>query len=272
MFVEIIEAGGAALQVIQHRKTILGALRRFRRLVFRGRLRIPVFGDGGTGKTTLGKFLAGELDTSIALPAYRESIVSESRSLPGEIPCVFLIAPGQKRKRPATWPDFYRLLAGGMARGVINVVAYGYHATELEQTRHQVYRKGMTNAEFADAFLAYNREQEIVALRELAPHLQAAQGKIWMVTLVMKQDLWWPNRAAVSAHYMRGEYGDLVKGVSNFKGAENFIHHYYSASLIPENLKTKDAVLVASTASGFDQPLRTANLHNFVQGLNDLIT
>lgn len=271
MFVEIVEAGAVAANLIENRRSILDGMRWLRKLVLAGRLRIPVLGDGGTGKTTLGKFLAGELDTSIALPAYRQSIVSETRRLPGATPCVFLIAPGQPRKRQATWPEFYRLLAKGKAPGVINVVAYGYHGTELEQQRHETYQSGMNDTDFAHQYAEHNRQQEIAVLNELAPHLEAAEGRLWMITLVMKQDLWWPSRAQVAAHYMDGEYNGIIAKVTGVKGAEHFTHHYYSASLIPENLNTRDGKLIARTAAGFDQPLRLANLNHFVQGLRELI-
>jgi hypothetical protein len=271
MFTEIVEVGGAALSLFENRKSILRILRRFRRKLFQGTGQIPIFGDGGTGKTTLGKFLVGELDTDIAVGKYRTTLETDKFSLPGEIPCVLHVPPGQERYRPAHWPALYRLLSEGKAGGIINIVSWGYHSTELEYERHTVYRKGMSEAEYIDAYLEYNRQREIKALQELAPHLQAVAKKFWMITLVTKQDLWWPERHKVEKHYKDGEYEACIQGITRVRGVANFIHHYYSVSLIPENLATLDGKILARTAYGYDQPIRIANLTSFAQGLNDLL-
>jgi GTPase SAR1 family protein len=121
MFIEVVEAGGTALSLFENRKSILRILRRFQRRIFRGVWRVAVFGDGGTGKTTLGRYLAGEFDTDKEISAYRETIDNANYSLPGDIPCVILVPPGQERRRPQTWLDLYRLLAEGKAGGIINV-------------------------------------------------------------------------------------------------------------------------------------------------------
>jgi hypothetical protein len=271
MFTEILGVGSAAFSLFENRQSILQSVRRFRRRILRGTWRVPVFGDGGTGKTTLGKFLAGELDTDVAIAGYRETVGQEELSLPGEFPCLLLVPPGQRRRRPETWPALYRLLSGGKAKGVINVVSWGYHSTDFEYDRHIAYKVGISDSEYLDAYLASNRQGEITALNELAPHLEATEGKIWMITLVTKQDLWWNERHNVETHYKNGEYGACIQRIINVKGTENFVHNYYSVSLIPENLATKDGKILAHTAAGYDQPLRIANLTRFVQGLSELL-
>jgi hypothetical protein len=271
MFTEAVTVGSVALSIIENRKTILRILKRLRRKILRGTWRVPVFGDGGTGKTTLGQFLSGELTADVAIGGYRESIDKKEFSLKGEIPCILLIPPGQKRRRPSTWQALFRLLSAGKAKGLINVVSWGYHSTELEYNRHEVYRQGIDEPEYINNFLTYNRNGEIRALNELAPHLTAAEGKIWMITLVTKQDLWWPERYNVEKYYKDGEYDKCIQRIISVKGAENFSHNYYSVSLILENLRTKDGNVLASTTSGYDQQIKTANLTNFLKGLNDLI-
>jgi hypothetical protein len=129
----------------------------------------------------------------------------------------------------------------------------------------------MTASEFLEAYLNYNRDGENKALQELVPHLKAAKGKLWMITLVTKQDLWWPERYTVEKHYKLGEYQFFIDDIVRSKGAEHFSHNYYSVSLIPENLTTKDGTVLAATIAGYDQPIRIANLTRFMHGLNDLI-
>ncbi len=271
MFSEIVTMSGAALTIIEKRRTILQSLRRFRRLILRGRWRVPVFGSPGTGKTVLGRFLSGQLDTDLAVQGYRETLVQEEFSLQGEIPCILLVAIGQKFRRPKTWPTLFRLVSAGKAGGVINVVSWGYHSADLEYARYDEYREGISSSDFLTSFLEHNRQDELDALRLLAPHLKSAEGRIWMVTLVTKQDLWWSSRHEVEDHYARGEYDEIIKEIAAVKGTANFVHRYCSVSLIPQNLTTTDGVLLENTAAGYDQPTRIENLERFVRGLSELM-
>ena len=184
---------------------------------------------------------------------------------------MLLVPPGQKRRRPDTWPDLYRLLSSGEARGVINVVSSGYHSTEAEYQHHEIYDPDLTHKEYLDAYLDYNRQREIAALEQIAPHLKAAKGKTWMITLVTKQDLWWRERQAVEKHYKEGKYEDLIEAIVREKGREGFVHNYFSVSLVPRNLRTRDEEVLALTTAGYDEPLRLANLKDFLEGLNELL-
>jgi hypothetical protein len=270
MFVEVVEGLGAAADLYNNRKSLALMLRRFRRQIFGGKARIAVFGAGGTGKTTLGSFLAGELDTDNPQP-YEETISKEDFSLGGSIPGIVLVPPGQTRRRAGTWNELYRLLAAGKTVGVVNVVCWGYHSTQLEQPRLRIYRSGMPIEEFRDAYLAAMRAEELEALDSIIPHLSVAPGKLWMITLVTKQDLWWPQRNEVQDHYLRGEYAKRLEPVIRGKGETNFSHHLFSAALLKQNLVTGDGVCIAETAAGYDDPLRAANLNSFARGLNGLI-
>jgi hypothetical protein len=271
MFIEALETGSVTLALLENRKSILEMLTRFRRRILHGTWRVPVFGAGGTGKTTMGTFLAGEFSTDVCLSGYRESIASSNLSLPGNIPCKILVPPGQERRRDYSWPELYRLLASGKASGVLNVVSWGCHSTEIEYSAHLVHRVGISELQYQQDYLQLNREEEIKALKQIAPHLIAAKKKIWMITLVTKQDLWWNERHTVQHYYEGGEYAHLIDEVARAKGAENFMHNYFSVSIIPQNLVTKDGRTIVQTAAGYDQLLRLANLNSFVKGLNELL-
>ncbi len=229
MFVDLISVTSGAVTLFQSRDTIWTSLKRFRRRVFRGTWRVPIFGGGGTGKTTLGTFLAGQLDLDIARGSYRETLEQEKFNLPGEIPCHFLVPPGQERRRH-TWKDLYQVLSAGKAAGLINVVSWGHHATELELKDLEVWKPGITEKTCAANYLAVNRKKEIKAMEQLVPHLKAAKGKLWMITLVTKQDLWWPKRKTVDKHYRNGEYEACIQDIIAEKGRENFSHNYFSLS------------------------------------------
>ena len=257
------------LSIYANRQEIIQTLKRFRRFIQGGRWRVPVFGAGGTGKTTLARFLAGESDTDVAISHFRASILSETFTLPGSVPVVFIVAPGQDRYRSTNWPELYKLLSSSKARTVINVVSWGHHSVALEYKAHGLYSEGLQPSEFKNRYLDHNRRDEIVALNELVPHLESTTHPLSMITLVTKQDLWWQQRNDVKRYYEDGDYGDRIRRIEQTKGFANFHHEYYYVSLIPLNLETSDRVELAVTTAGYDQRLRIANLNLFVQGLND---
>ena len=271
MFSEIVTSVSAAISLYEKRHSIDRTLKRFRRAIQTGTWRVPIFGAGGTGKTLLGKFLAGEIDTEVIIPRYRESIESMEYSFAGSAPALFFVPPGQELRRPETWPDLYRMFAVGKARGVINVVSWGYHSSGAEYARHKAYDSGLTAAANLSVILDYNRKAEICALRNIIPHLQVARRKIWMITLVTKQDLWWEARHDVERHYKEGEYQALLDEILQEKGPDGFRHTYFSVSLVPQNLISTDGMTLAITTGGYDQLIRIQNLSDFLAGLSELL-
>ncbi|MFM9960885.1 MAG: hypothetical protein ACKV2Q_06635 [Planctomycetaceae bacterium] len=270
MFVESLKAG---LILFEKRETIATAAKRLWRHIRKGDVRIAVFGPGGVGKSTLGEILSGSLDPSTTPRQYRESIWTEEFRLPGDVPATLLVAPGQERRRKTTWSDLFRQLSKGKSIGVINLVAYGYHAIGGEQSfkQNEVYQPGMTRLQFLKAFTERQRQSELQVLREIQPHLEAAYGRIWMLTLVTKQDLWWKNRKTVEEHYTQGEYNRIVDEIAARRGSEQFSHEFVSASLVIQNLMTNIGEELAPTTAGYDQTRRAANLLALLETVDTLV-
>jgi GTPase SAR1 family protein len=140
MFVEPSSAISVGLAVLENRKKLWPLLKKMRFLLTHGRLQIAIFGPGGTGKTTLGQILAGNLGPASSPTTYKESIGIESYSLKGDVVCSLLVAPGQRRRAEYTWPLLFKSLAQGDSSGVINVVSWGYHSFQkgdVEETIRQ---------------------------------------------------------------------------------------------------------------------------------------
>lgn len=229
---------------------------------------MAIFGAGGCGKTTLGSYLAGQLNLETRPTAYKESIEVEKYTLEGDLVCDLIVPPGQE-DREYHWTTLYRDLAGGRSAGVINVVSYGYHSFaqgSYKETKY--YKDSMTPAQFMTAYLDNRRERELQIMRDLTPRLTDAKKKIWMITLVMKQDLWWDNRQQVLQHYTQGQYNDYIKQITLKRGENNFAHEYLSASLLISNFRTDGGELLASTTAGYDENIRVANLLKLVERVN----
>ena len=273
MFLELLQAAGTAATIYQHRKSISQFLRRLRRKVQNGVWEIPIFGDAGCGKSVLGKFLIGELDTAVAAAGgYRESFEIETRTINQEYPYSFVIGPGQKRRRAATWNQLFRVLESTKRPTVIlNVASYGHGSFIGDRSDHAAYRKSHSQQQFRDKYLRFNQEQELVALRELAERIKTTSNRVTMLSVVTKQDLWWNDRQVVKEHYEQGEYAEIIKQITQVRGEAGFEHKLWSISLIQLNLLLDDQFCVAQTAAGYDERLQMRNLDEFAYILGSIL-
>jgi len=270
VFTEVVEGVFTAAKIYDERKTIAQKTRRWLRKLLSGTSRVGVLGAGGTGKTTLGLFLQGKLDADDAAAAYDETLDIERVQVAGDIPALLTVAPGQATRRPYTWPEIYRELASGRSSRIVNVVAWGHHSTMLELTAHRVYSPEQTEDEFRLAYLEDSRQMEILAIQELAPHLIATPGRLKMITLVTKQDLWWHQRQAAKRFYENGAYEQVITTIRSQMG-RNFRHEYLSCALLEQNLRTADDFMIAPTAQGYDDACRVANLSRVASALERMI-
>jgi hypothetical protein len=244
----------------QHRQYLWTKLRRIIYRVRNGHLQVIIIGPAGTGKSTLADFLLGRLDLPVPSQHYTESITTESFSYPGPISATLLVAAGQERRQPRQWGELYRSLAEGASTAVINVTSYGYHSFgEASFQEHRLYRSGMSLESFMSEYTTDRRNREISVMQELVPHLLNAKRRLWMLTLVTKQDLWWDDRIAVRDHYTKGPYNDLVERVMLHRGQQHFVHEYLSGSLIMCNFATSTHQLLAATVAGYDNSIQYAH-------------
>lgn len=270
MFVETVKGG---LLLYDQRVKLASVWKRLRRWIKRGNEKILVVGPGGAGKSTLGKILANGPGVYEAPSAYRESITTEKLDLPGDIAATLLVAPGQALRRRRTWPALLRDLTTGRSCGIINVVAYGYHSFEGELSYKELpaFEKGMTAKQFTARYIMEKQRAELDVLRELQAYLVSAPGRIWFLTVVTKQDLWWDDRRAVQRHYESGEYGGVIDEIEKLRGSHGFVHEYISASLVMQNLLSGRGEILADTTGGYDEVIQSANLQAVFETVHRLL-
>lgn len=270
MFIEPAQAVEAAVTLWDNRSAIASAARRIWRWVRKGRLRVAIFGPGGMGKTTLGHFLSGALDPYQGPTGYSESIGVEDFKLKGDVPCTLVVAPGQEFRRAQSWTAMLADLVKGKAHGVINVVSYGHESPSVPWKQHRCHTAGMTVKQFLPALTASARDEELKVVQTLAHQLKLT-SKLWMITLVTKQDLWWRQRHAVRKHYETGPYHDAIKAIIGQVGAANFRHEYLSASLSSTNLVDSEGTLLCPVAEGYDDSIQTAHLRRLLDTIVEMV-
>ncbi len=268
-YIEPNTAAELGITLFEHNKRVTTLLKKLRYLLRHGILHVEIFGPGGVGKTTLGLILAEGTHPKRSTNKYQESIDVEGYWLQGDTVVAIHVPPGQERRRSSTWQDFYKRLAQGKSSGVINVVSWGYHSfQEFSYQETKYYRKGMSETEFLANYAEQGREEELTIIKDLVPRLCDAKEKLWMITLVTKQDLWWNERASVRQHYEQGEYHSYINKILEAKGSQNFSHEYLSASLVLNNLTSGTGQLLAPTTAGYDQNIQAANVEQFLKAIN----
>ena len=274
-----IETGVVAteigLEVVRRRNSLRPLFRKMRHRIRHGHLHIAIFGPGGAGKTTLGRFLSGAAPIDNDDGNYRESYGIERFRLKGDVICSLLVAPGQERRIEGR-ADLYQRLTSGKAAAIINVVSYGYESfSELSYTQTTIYHEVAQAvaprqpilADFLPHYFAQRRRQEQAYLEELAQWLKTAKKKIWMITLVTKEDLWWDQQNTVRAHYETGAYNQVIQDVISARGRENFPHEYLYASLVIGRMLTNRDEVLAENVAGYDQYIQRAQQQRLLEAL-----
>ena len=231
---------------------------------------ILILGPGGAGKSTLARLLSEEnYNPLLHLPGeYKESVGVEAYSLKDQSDVEIVVPPGQRQRREATWADLHADLVAGKFRGVVLLAAYGHHSFMLSYKQHRLYQNDKER--FVEDFCAAQRVEEIAVLRQLAPHMIASRGKVWMLTLVTKQDLWWPKHVEVEKHYLDGEYGAEVERIRSQRGAQQFRHEPVFASLVISNFMTGAGEQLKPNAAGYDQKLQVESLRRLFETVEAL--
>lgn len=233
---------------------------------------ILIIGPGGTGKTTLARFLAGDVNVVFDPPGFYEpSLLVDSLPLNGSKNIEMVVAPGQDRHRKREFDDLMAALVAGVYRGLILVVDYGHHSIEMESARdHALYKT--TKAAFVRDLLEFQREEEIEILSSVLPFIKAATQKLWVLVVVLKQDLWAPQQEIVVKHYRDGEWGKRLAELHSVVESKLIYLDTLFASLHIQNLTTRGGrQILKKNAAGFDAIRQRQSLKALFQALDALL-
>jgi hypothetical protein len=233
---------------------------------------ILIIGPGGTGKTTLARLLSGQNPTSpLELPGeYVESMQIEQYAVKDPAAGV-VVPPGQDRHRARDWGGLLASIAKGEYRGIILVASHGYHSLPISYKKHRIYQQlaRKRTSDFLKQYLTTQRQDELDVLKSMMPHIQICPTKLWLLTVVTKEDVWYGNWEYIDKFYRDGEYGQVVKDLVKHHGNRQFRADVVLASLVICNFTTTIAnEQLVKNAAGYDQACQVKSVRRLFDTLD----
>ena len=221
---------------------------------------IPIFGSSGVGKTTASKILLnGVVECNNS--SYQMSTDDEVCILNGNIPGKIVVVPGQISDFEYNWKHHINDIVNGKCFGLINIVSYGYHSFCLETFKdHDLYKKDMSVDDFVDVYTEHRRNHEIDLLKKICTPLKTLQSRIWFITIINKQDLWWDKKALVRKHYYDGVYNSIISDLKDEIGGGLLQHIFAPVSFEINNWTTGNNERLANTVVGYDNTIQLRHI------------
>jgi energy-coupling factor transporter ATP-binding protein EcfA2 len=158
------------------------------RSTLRRRKKILVLGASGAGKTQFVNSLISLLSERLS-GRQRTISVQRRKVLVDEYPFLLLDTPGQQGDEAKRKPEITNVLRSPI-EGLINVACFGYHEAAEAGSADALPKsgRGIASADYLDR----RRNVELGLLSEWVPLLDATAVR-WVLTVVTKADLWWPE-------------------------------------------------------------------------------
>ncbi len=180
----------------------VGLWDKFSRLLRRKKPRILILGASGAGKTQFVESICNPL----SLLVHERTAATRRYTVPIQKRLFRMVdTPGQERelRRAAI-----REATKNPPEGILNIVCSGYHEAAEAGSAQAVPATGSAVAK--PDYLKTRQQAEINLLSEWVPNLDPGNTK-WLVTVVNKADLWWPDEGSkIKNFYQAGLYASKL--------------------------------------------------------------
>jgi energy-coupling factor transporter ATP-binding protein EcfA2 len=173
---------------------------------FRKKRKILLLGATGTGKSQFFDSIDDALSSRLT-HTDRTAFPQKRRVIIKGIPFIFNDTPGQIANE-ATRKTAIKDAIRSDYEGIINIVCYGYHEAD-EADRSLALITENNELTVNQDFLIDRRKVELDLLSEWIPFLDDKDAK-WILTIVTKADLWWPDQNEILNYYKSGKYSKLI--------------------------------------------------------------
>ncbi len=197
--------------------------------------------------------LSGQLNAWVFGDAwkYAESYAEEHYTLSGDPDIEIVVPAGQEYRQVASLVNVRADITGGRYSGIIVVAAFGHHTlARFGYKSHALYQG--SKERFLEAYRTARLEDEQKVIDFLRPALEDAPGKLWFLTVVTKQDLWWERRQEADAAYCSGWWSDTLREVGTTRGEKAFRHETAFVCVVQANLEDPEGNVLFETTAGYD--------------------
>ena len=231
-------------------------------VIRRGKPTFLIFGPGGGGKTTLKTFLASLSDDDRD-PRYKMSKIWERGEIKGRRFSNVSVFPGQPVYRDNQIEDHRKWLQSLRRPFFVICFSHGYRSVDPEELASRDAPQANDAA----------RAEEIEYARVLFDRLHTLFGlkRYTILSMVLKQDLWWEDKEAVSQFY-ETKYEPIVQRFAQTTVGENNVSHFrFPLCLIRSILRDCDGAVLAVSSGRFEEELRRKYKVYFLSQLRSLI-
>jgi hypothetical protein len=123
---------------------------------------------------------------------------------------------------------------------------------------------------FTAELLEANRTDERSILEMLIPALKNSKDRLWILSVVTKEDLWFGGPDTMAKWLPEGELGERLADVTAIKGASAFRSEAVAASLVISNFATGEGEVLAKNLAGYDHKRSIESIRRLIEVLKAL--
>ena len=234
---------------------------------------VVLFGPGGVGKTTFGRFVR----SGSAFPAeppgncVEDLNVERFRAPTGGAEAEYVVPPGQEHRRPRDWDDLLARLSRGEFCGVIIFASYGYHSLAQAGGYKSHHLYDGSRPRFLPAYLKAKRDEEVEVATVVGRAVRHSPEPIWVLTCVTKQDLWWKDQADVNKFYENGAFAEALDSALEGCDQSSLRRESSFCCLAIQNLRDAHREILAEQDSKYDEIKKAESIKALLDRLETLM-